>query len=241
MQVILKVVGGRNDCREIAIGIPEFIIGRGEEAHLRPASDLISRKHCAIRVSDGKVVIEDFGSRNGTFVNGKQIRQPHVAKSGDRIRVGRLQFELILDPSKPGSKKSKVNNVVEAAARTVEKVEKESQQSEFIEDSISDWLSDNEEDDEARKDFNRADTVQFSLDESEVDAGKLWTTSKSVKSTDEEAPEGAKDEEKDKEEEPGSKRKKKKEFGKLPPRPKFSHEDSTTAAGDVLRKFFNRR
>lgn len=37
------------------------------------------------------------------------------------------------------------------------------------------------------------------------------------------------------------KKKKKKEFGKLPPLPKFSHDDSTSAAGDVLKKFFNRR
>ena len=35
--------------------------------------------------------------------------------------------------------------------------------------------------------------------------------------------------------------KKKKKFGKLPPVPKFSHNDSTTAADDVLKKFFNRR
>jgi len=34
---------------------------------------------------------------------------------------------------------------------------------------------------------------------------------------------------------------KKKNIGKLPPRPKFSHDDSTTAAGDVLKNFFNRR
>jgi hypothetical protein len=37
------------------------------------------------------------------------------------------------------------------------------------------------------------------------------------------------------------KQSKKKNFGKLPPRPKFSHDDSTTAAGDVLKNFFNRR
>ena len=35
--------------------------------------------------------------------------------------------------------------------------------------------------------------------------------------------------------------KKKKKKGKLPPVPKFSHDDSTNAADHVLRKFFNRR
>ena len=45
MQVSLKVVGGKNDGRLIAINVPEFVIGRGETAHLRPQSDLVSRAH----------------------------------------------------------------------------------------------------------------------------------------------------------------------------------------------------
>jgi len=236
MQVILKVVGGRNDGREIAISIPEFIIGRGEEAHLRPASDLISRVHCAIRLSEGKVIIEDLKSRNGTFVNGKQICEPHVAKSGDRVRVGRLQFEMIIDPSKPGHKKPKVSGVVEAAARTVEK---EAKQSELVDDSISDWLSNTSDDDSQQRAIRSSETVQFSLDESEVDTGKLWTTSSSLNSASDESPDATKGETAD--DSASAKKKKKKEFGKLPPMPKFSHQDSTTAAGDVLKKFFNRR
>ena len=71
MQVVLRVVGGKNDGREITIAVPRFIIGRGETAHLRPASDLVSREHCEILFGDGKVVINDLTSRNGTFVNGK--------------------------------------------------------------------------------------------------------------------------------------------------------------------------
>ena len=74
MQVVLKVVGGKNDGREITIAVPRFIIGRGDTAHLRPASDLVSREHCEILVSDGSVIINDLKSRNGTFVNGKRIK-----------------------------------------------------------------------------------------------------------------------------------------------------------------------
>ncbi len=42
MQVTLKDVGGKNNGREINIAVPRFIVGRGETAHLRPASDLVS-------------------------------------------------------------------------------------------------------------------------------------------------------------------------------------------------------
>ena len=87
MQVVLKVVGGKNDGREIVISVPRFIIGRGESAHLRPSSDLISREHCSISIKEGQVTIDDLGSRNGTFVNGAELSGTHLVKSGDSLRV----------------------------------------------------------------------------------------------------------------------------------------------------------
>ena len=121
MQVVLKVVGGKSDGREIKISVPRFIIGRGETAHLRPSSDLVSREHCEILVGNGKVIINDLKSRNGTFVNGKQLEKRHKAKSGDSLRVGRLQFEVVIDPVKASTKKPRVAGVVEAASRTASK------------------------------------------------------------------------------------------------------------------------
>ena len=44
MQVFLKIIGGKNDGREIKISVPEFVIGRGDTAHLKPSSDLVSRR-----------------------------------------------------------------------------------------------------------------------------------------------------------------------------------------------------
>ena len=79
MQVFLKIIGGKNDGREIKISVPEFVIGRGDTAHLKPSSDLVSRRHCSIKVVDGKVIVSDMGSRNGTFVNGEQLKGEHIA------------------------------------------------------------------------------------------------------------------------------------------------------------------
>jgi len=219
MQVVLKVVGGKNDGREIKIAVPRFIIGRGDTAHLRPSSDLVSREHCEILVGDGKVILNDLKSRNGTFVNGKQLEDSHVAKSGDSLRVGRLQFEIVIDPVKASTKKPKVGNVVEAAARTASS----KKQKQSLEDSITDWLSD-EDDDRSHSTISSAETVQLNLEETSV----FGTPRKN-----EPKPE-------DEEEENESKGKKGK-AKKLPPLPKFKHESSTTAADDVLRKFFNRR
>ena len=244
MQVVLKVVGGKNDGREINISVPEFVIGRGETAHLRPSSDLISRRHCAIRIGDGQVIVEDLGSRNGTFINGEKLEGPHKAKSGDLLRVGRLQFNVLLDPAKAGSKRPRVNSIAEAAARTVDG---KSAKSNSIEDSITDWLMDADEEDEQRQAMRRTETVQFSLDDTTAvgvpakepqqdappDSGSQSDSAEM--STDETVPDDGKS---------GIlnvKRSKKKKYGKLPKQPKFSHDDSKTAAGEVLKRFFNRR
>jgi len=217
MQVLLKIIGGKHAGREIKISVPEFIIGRGEDAHLRPASDMVSRKHCSIKVADGKVIVSDMGSRNGSFVNGEQLTQPHVAKSGDKIRVGRLQFELIMVPVKTSAKKPKVKSVVEAASRTAS-----AGKSGSLEDSITDWLVDDDDDSPFDEpDFDPNDTVQFSTEE---------THEFKKKQEEEEAEEVVAEERTD-------------QKGKLPPRPQTAqlHDDSTDAADDILKKLFNRR
>ena len=219
MQVFLKIIGGKNDGREIKISVPEFIIGRGDDANLKPASDLVSRRHCSIKVADGKVIIADMGSRNGTFLNGEPLKGSHVAKPGDRIRVGRLQFEMVIDAAKPSAKKKPVKSAVEAASRTVKKKKEAS-----LEDSISDWLVDDSDDSPfGDEDLNSQETVQFSTAE----------TQEFIRKVEQENEEDA--------EQSSSVNVDVEPPGKLPPVPKSSHVDSTDAAGDVLKKFFNRR
>ena len=223
MQVVLKVVGGKNDGREIKIAVPRFIIGRGETAHLRPSSDLVSREHSSLEVrEDGTVLVSDLESRNGTFVNGEQLEAPHVANSGDTLRVGKLQFEIIIDPVKAGTKKPKVNDVIEAATRTADAGKKKMS----LEDSITDWLMDDEEDPSTseRKIIAAAETIQLNLEETSVFGGNREREKKPQE-----------------EESEAESKKGKKKPGKLPARPRHTHDSSTSAADDVLRKFFNRR
>ncbi len=236
MAVVLKVIGGKNDGREIAIAVPRFIIGRGETAHLRPASDLVSREHCAIEVTPDKVLILDLDSRNGTFVNGNQLTQPHVARSGDTVRIGRLQFQLMVDPAKAAAKKPKVSGVVDAASRTA------SAKKSSLEDSITDWLMEGDDEDqpdtEQRRAITASDTIQLNFEETTAfGTPKKTTTEDPLESSDEEieSPSG------EIEGDAKGKKKKKEKPKKLPPIPKMQHESSTTAADDVLRKFFNRR
>jgi pSer/pThr/pTyr-binding forkhead associated (FHA) protein len=73
MEVRLKVVGGKNAGHELILAGPKFFIGRAEDCQLRPKSDLVSRHHCVILVEEGFVAIRDFGSKNGTLINGQAV------------------------------------------------------------------------------------------------------------------------------------------------------------------------
>ncbi|MFC1597464.1 FHA domain-containing protein [Planctomycetota bacterium] len=120
MEVTLIVVGGKNAGKEVPVAGPKFFIGRAEDCQLKPHSDLVSRHHCAIMVEEAFVAVRDFGSKNGTQVNGERVQGERELKAGDRITVGDLELEVQLGVGIGGKKKPKVKSVQEAVARTVE-------------------------------------------------------------------------------------------------------------------------
>jgi pSer/pThr/pTyr-binding forkhead associated (FHA) protein len=64
------------------------------------ADKLVSRSHAEISAKDGQWTLSDLGSRNGTFVNGRRIRQ-HPLRDGDVIAIGshQLAFAAAGDPN----------------------------------------------------------------------------------------------------------------------------------------------
>jgi adenylate cyclase len=81
-------------------------IGRSPSNQLAIPSDTVSRRHAAIEVQRGtEFWLVDYGSRNGTYVNGLRIVQPTKLQHGDRIRVGSVEvvFHLPLSHRPVGS------------------------------------------------------------------------------------------------------------------------------------------
>jgi hypothetical protein len=76
----------------------DLVIGRSDGDLTIPDTE-ISRRHAVIRPTNGGVVIEDLGSRNGTFVDGRQITEPVTVRTGVRIQLGgsELRLEIPLD------------------------------------------------------------------------------------------------------------------------------------------------
>ena len=90
----LIVASGRSAGRSIAIKRNQLLIGRAEECDVRPLSEEVSRRHCAVHTGPAEVWVEDLGSRNGTFVNGEKIAGKIRVKDGDIIRVGSLELKV---------------------------------------------------------------------------------------------------------------------------------------------------
>lgn len=98
MKISLVVLSaGKAAGKALPITGAQFIIGRDPECNLRPASAMISKRHCAFLVKNGDVFLRDFDSTNGTFVNDEQIKGEVSLKDGDNIKVGPLSFKIVIE------------------------------------------------------------------------------------------------------------------------------------------------
>ncbi len=75
---------------------PVLNIGRGADNDLVFPDREVSRHHCRIRREGPEYVLEDLGSKNGTFVNGQRLTAPHVLLDGDEIQIApRFTFTFV--------------------------------------------------------------------------------------------------------------------------------------------------
>lgn len=99
LQAELRVLSGKQAGSSIPLPTGKFLIGREEDCHLRPNSDLVSRHHCVFTLDEYGLRLRDLGSTNGSFVNGEKIRGAVVLNAGDSVSIGKLEFQVIIgDP-----------------------------------------------------------------------------------------------------------------------------------------------
>jgi pSer/pThr/pTyr-binding forkhead associated (FHA) protein len=72
------------------------VIGRRHSCDLCIPLMSVSRRHCQLNSDDGVLKIRDLNSRNGTYLNGKRIKEA-VIQAGDSIKIGPLTFVLQID------------------------------------------------------------------------------------------------------------------------------------------------
>ncbi len=97
----LTVLSGLNAGQVFALDGLDHIVGRGTEADLWLEDPAISRLHTrVVRRPDGRFLLEDMGSTNGTFVAGRKVEGRVDLQNGDRIQIGpnlMLRFALTDD------------------------------------------------------------------------------------------------------------------------------------------------
>jgi DNA-binding winged helix-turn-helix (wHTH) protein len=74
--------------REFVLMNGANVVGRDPEAAIQIDARGVSRQHARILVSSGAAIIEDLGSKNGTYVNGRRITAPARLSEGDEIGLG---------------------------------------------------------------------------------------------------------------------------------------------------------
>ena len=67
-------------------------VGRSDGSDIRIEDPFASSAHARLFPHDGSMYIEDVGSTNGTFLNGRQLRRPEQLKASDRVRIGDTEF-----------------------------------------------------------------------------------------------------------------------------------------------------
>jgi len=89
MKISLKVLSGNHEGKLIPIKEEKFFIGRGDDCHLRPKSESVSRRHCALVQKEGRLLLLDLKSRNGTYVNDKQLshEKAKILKSAAKLVI----------------------------------------------------------------------------------------------------------------------------------------------------------
>ncbi len=230
MQLRLKVMKGPMAGKMISFRRETFLIGRSEECSLRCNNDMVSRKHCLITLTESGVLVRDLESRNGTYVNDNRITAEQELVVGDQLRVGPLQFELILmeddssvlQPKAPAPAPPKATGPLDSGTR------------------ISMWLSEADDVERSQR-MTEPETRQYKFDDTGVvPTAKTGEHESTVTDSQEgthrvtEARPTATGKGDTKEDKP-------KGPGKLPKKAlDVSAENTRDAAAQMLRKLFNR-
>ena len=92
--VILTEKGGPT--QRLDFDAEEITVGRVDENDICLPKGNISKKHTKIVVKDGKIIVLDLKSTNGTYVNGKKLAGPQVIQPSDTVYIG--DFILNVEP-----------------------------------------------------------------------------------------------------------------------------------------------
>ncbi len=90
----IEVIEGRCEPETLELD-GEVVIGRSNDTHMQLFDETVSRQHAQIRHVDGRVVLADLGSANGTDLNGEAVDGEAVLFDGDVIEIGDVRLRYL--------------------------------------------------------------------------------------------------------------------------------------------------
>lgn len=99
----LTCLTGLDVGRRFPLAGPVADLGRGEEVDIRIRDRAVSRKHARLRFGEQGFSLQDLGSPNGVYVNGKKVRGEVGLEDGAVIELGHslLRFRAAVEPTVP--------------------------------------------------------------------------------------------------------------------------------------------
>ncbi len=96
MNVNIVLLNKNGTTKPFALPSTVTTIGRRQECDFCLPLGVVSRRHCEIYIESRRVSVRDFGSRNGTYLNGQKIDESRL-KAGDLLQIGPIRFVLQID------------------------------------------------------------------------------------------------------------------------------------------------
>lgn len=93
------------------------VMGRQPDCEIPVPSEEVSRHHARLRVTPDGLYVEDMGSANGTYLNGKRVQSGHL-KPGEELRLDTVRF-LLVAPGMDARQQSVATRVDAPAAKPV--------------------------------------------------------------------------------------------------------------------------
>jgi tetratricopeptide (TPR) repeat protein len=85
--VRIRAIGPDGTVRQVPVD-GRVVIGRSGETDLVLTGERVSRRHAAVELRDGRVLVEDLGSSNGTWIGGTRIAGKAEIAPGAEVRIG---------------------------------------------------------------------------------------------------------------------------------------------------------
>ena len=117
--VLTTLIGGDRETRTLADGT--YMIGRNPSCPVCFSFPDVSERHAILTVRNGKAIIEDLHSANGTYVNGEQIDGPVALDSGMVVQIGESMLRVCdekdcaADAAEPAVREAPIEELADVA------------------------------------------------------------------------------------------------------------------------------